>query len=106
MDHWRGIHPRRHPFFIFTITGFAFRNWWALFILIPSAGSFLTAYRLFVTNDRKLTAASRGPLIGGIILLLVALIFLLDLNWGTMWPIFLIVIGAGIMLGTFGGKKK
>jgi hypothetical protein len=41
-----------------------------------------------------------------VILLLLALIFLLDLNWGTIWPIFLIVVGAGVMLGAFGGKRK
>jgi hypothetical protein len=92
--------------FIFTLTGFALHNWWALFILIPAGGSLLTAHRIYVTNDRKLTAASRGSLIGGAILLLVTLIFLLELPWDKTWPIFLILVGVGVLIGAFGGRKS
>jgi hypothetical protein len=53
-----------------------------------------------MANDRKLTPVVRGPLVGGVILLL------LDLDRGAIRPIFPIVRGAGVMLGAFGGKRN
>jgi hypothetical protein len=38
-----------------------------------------------------------GPLIGGLVLVALALIFLLDLPIGQLWPIFLIIAGVGLL---------
>ena len=46
-------------------------NWWALFILIPALGSLANVWRIYQAQGR-LTAAARGPLIGGLVLLLVS----------------------------------
>ncbi len=73
-------------------------NWWALFILIPAVGSFSTAYRMYRGNGGHMTEAVRGPLIGGLILTTVTLVFLLGLSWGVIWPVFLIIIGVGALL--------
>ncbi len=85
-------------FIIGNVTGFQFRNWWALFILIPAFGSLGTAYSMFKKNGGRFTAASRGPLVGGLILLFITAIFIFDLNWGAMWPVLLIIAGVGLLL--------
>jgi len=72
-------------------------NWWALFILIPAVGSLANAWRMYQAQGR-LTAAMRGPLVGGFALLLVTTILLFDLDWGTMWPLFLIIVGVGALI--------
>jgi hypothetical protein len=40
----------------------------------------------------------RGTLTGGLMLLLVTIIFLFNLDWGKVWPLFLIIIGLGALL--------
>ncbi len=74
-------------------------NWWALFILIPALANFATAYNLY-RRDGRLTGAVYGALTGGLILLLVASVFLLGFDWGMVWPVFLILIGLGILVST------
>lgn len=83
-------------FLLQNISGINLGNWWALFILIPALGSLATAWRIYQTHGR-LTAAARGPLVGGFILLLVAVIFLFNLDWGKVWPLFLIIAGLGAL---------
>ncbi len=73
------------------------QNWWALFILIPAVGALTTAWNMY-RIDGRLTAASRGSLIGGIILLMVTITFLFGLNWALIWPLLLILGGAGLLL--------
>jgi multidrug transporter EmrE-like cation transporter len=83
-------------FLLQNISGINLGNWWALFILIPALGSLATAWRIYRTHGR-LTSAARGPLVGGVILLLVAAIFLFNLDWGKVWPLFLIIAGVGAL---------
>jgi hypothetical protein len=89
-------------FLIQNVSGLRLEHWWAIFILIPAFGSFAAAWRVYQTHGR-LAAAARGPLIGGLVLLLVALIFLFGLDWGRIWPLFLIIAGIGALLGTLFG---
>ncbi len=72
-------------------------NWWALFILIPALGSLVRVWQIYQTEG-QLTAAARGPLIGGLVMLLITAIFLFNLNWGAMWPVFLIIAGISVLL--------
>lgn len=74
-----------------------FENWWAIFILIPALASLGNAWRSYQVQGH-LTGEVIGSLIGGCTLLLVALVFLLQLNWGAIWPVFLILAGLGILL--------
>jgi cytoskeletal protein CcmA (bactofilin family) len=78
------------------LTDLHLRNWWALFILIPALSSLVTAWRIFRAQGRL--GAARGPLVGGAVLLLVVIIFVFNLSWGTMWPLFLIIIGVGALI--------
>ena len=76
---------------------FDLENWWALLILIPAVGSLADVWRSFRAEGR-LSAAARGPLVAGVALLLVTAIFLFDLSWGTLWPLFVIIFGVGVLV--------
>ncbi len=78
-------------------TGWVPGNWWALFILIPAVAS-LNQARLLYQQSGTLTPAMRGPLTGGLVLLLVALVFLFGLSWTLFWPAVLVVVGVGMLL--------
>jgi hypothetical protein len=63
-------------------------------------------WRIYQSNGR-LTSAARGPLIGGLTTLTVALVFLLGLDWGKIWPVFLIIAGVGALLSAlFTGEAE
>ncbi len=80
-----------------TIGALAFENWWALFILLPAAGSFGAAWRSFAI-DGQFTGRVIGSMIAGIgfIVLTVVFLFNLDLTW--IGPVLLIVFGIGILV--------
>ncbi len=73
-------------------------NWWALFILLGTAGAWGSAWRIYQNNGRRVTPAVTGAFIGGLFPLAVALIFLFDLSWGTLWPVFLIIAGVAVLV--------
>jgi hypothetical protein len=85
-------------FLLQNLAGVSFGNWWALFILIPAAWSFWRAWMLY-HEDQHITHRVANAVYGGLFPFLVAMIFLLNLNWGKIWPIFLIVLGIGSMFG-------
>lgn len=87
-------------FLLSNVTGFHLNNWWALFILIPAFGSFNEAWRNYQRHGR-FTRSSRNSLLWGIIISLVAFTFLLNLDWGLIWPVFLIIGGLGALMGAW-----
>ncbi|HMN86804.1 MAG TPA: hypothetical protein PKA74_12545 [Bauldia sp.] len=85
--------------FLFQNLGYAVPgNWWALFILIPAVFAFGHAWRLY-TAAGGFTGAMTGPLITGVVLVALTVMFLLDLdvNWNLVWPIVLILIGVAAL---------
>ncbi|MCA9920750.1 MAG: hypothetical protein KC419_04295 [Anaerolineales bacterium] len=85
-------------FLISNTTDFHLDNWWALFILIPAFSNFGSALNNYRNNGR-LTRSGRGSVTGGLILSLIASVFLFDLDWGYVWPLFLIIGGLSALLG-------
>ena len=79
------------------LPGVNLTNWWAVFILIPALYNLNQAMRSYRRNGR-LTRGGRSALVGGLLLLVVSLIFLLGLDWGVVWPVFIIIAGLGILL--------
>jgi hypothetical protein len=78
--------------FLLQNTGiFTLANWWALFILIPALGAFGNAWSQYREAGR-FDSQARGSLIGGLLLSIVAGTFLFGLDWGRVWPVFLIVV--------------
>jgi hypothetical protein len=73
-------------------------NWWALFILLPAFGAFVTAWETYRNNGR-LTRGGAGSLAVGGLLTILALAFLLNLNVDLFWPL-LLIVGGLVLLGT------
>lgn len=73
-------------------------HWWALFLLIPAVFTGGTAWTQYRNSGRRLTAAVSRSLTTSLILVAVATIFLLNLNWATVWPVFLIIGGVATLL--------
>jgi hypothetical protein len=80
-------------------------NWWALFILIPAVAAFGAAWRVYQQAGR-LTPEAMGLVTGGLVPLTVALIFLLNFDFGAAWPVLLLVIGAGMLLRSVGSTEN
>jgi len=71
------------------------RNWWALFILIPV---FFTLERGYASLRAGRNAEALGQLMGGLVLVALVVIFLFDLEFGQLWPIFLIIGGITLLI--------
>lgn len=73
-------------------------NWWSLFIFIPGIALLargVAAYRQF----GYLTQQARASITGGTITTFVGSIFLFNLDWGKVWPVFIIIPGIFMLLG-------
>lgn len=90
-------------FLLRNYAGLEIGNWWALFILIPAGGAFAAAWSAWRASMHP--AAVTGPLVGGLVMLTVAAIFLLDLQWSRIWPVFLILFGIGALLPSVLGRR-
>jgi len=69
-------------------------NWWALFILIPV---FLMLERGYASIQAGRSAEAIGQLTGALVLVALIVIFLFDLPFGQLWPIFLIIGGLSLL---------
>lgn len=72
-------------------------NWWALFFLIPIVATLASLVRKLQISGGRITRDIYGHLVGILVLGLLMTIFLLDLNWGKVWPAFLIIAGLGAL---------
>jgi hypothetical protein len=87
--------------FLLQRTGtFSLHNWWALFILIPTFSAFASAIRMW-QRDGMFHFGVWSTFYGGIFPLVVALMFLLELDWGVYWPLFVIIGGFGSLINGF-----
>lgn len=75
------------------------RHWWALFLLIPAFGSFASAWSMYQSAGSA-TAPVRGAFVGGCILVLLTVLFLIDFEWGKYWPVILILLGIAVLGGS------
>ena len=61
----------------------------------------LVAAARFYRADNTLSGRAIGPLIGGLIMLGLALAVFFGMNWGLFWPLVLIVVGVAIVSRRF-----
>ncbi len=87
-------------FLFANLTDVRFDNWWAFFILIPAFSNIGSAIRNYQRNGR-LTHSGRGAMTRGLMMALVAAVFLFNLSWGDIWPFFLIVGGVSALIGNW-----
>ena len=78
-------------------------NWWALFILFPTFGTLTRAYNRYrSTNDVFEQGVMIPALVGLFMLFLFVSLFAgdaIDLHLRVYWPIILILLGLGLILG-------
>ena len=80
------------------LTGFYLDNWWAIFILIPAADNFsrgITSLR----REGKLSRSARKHFFWSLFFVLLSAAFLISLNFGILWPVFIILAGIGVLFG-------
>jgi ABC-type multidrug transport system fused ATPase/permease subunit len=73
-----------------------FANWWALFILIPAFWAYVAAWDSY-QDGKRLTRRAAASLTVGILLTILALLFLLNVASGFVWPALLIVGGLALV---------
>ncbi|MDE2023020.1 MAG: hypothetical protein KGJ18_02305 [Gammaproteobacteria bacterium] len=69
-----------------------YRNWWALFILIGAVGPLSYALHRY-REKRRFDGGVLHSLISAAAVIVLALMFLLDLDWARWWPVFIIIGG-------------
>ena len=78
-------------------------NWWGLLILFPAFGTLASAYNSYrSTNDLFEMPVMIPALVGLFMLLLLVSLFVgdaINLNLRVYWPIILIVLGLGLIIG-------
>ena len=75
----------------------ALGNWWALFLLIPAVMLLANAWARYQAQG-AFTRSVAVMVAEALFPLLIALIFLFDLDWRQIWPAFIIVAGLGGLL--------
>lgn len=78
-------------------------NWWALLILFPSLGTLATAYNRYRSTNDLFDMGVMIPALVGLFMLLLLVSLLggdaIDLKLRVYWPIILIVLGFGLIIG-------
>lgn len=78
-------------------------NWWALLILFPAFGALISAYNRYRSTNDVFEMGSMVPALVGLFMLVlfVSLLFgnAINLNLKVYWPIILVVLGLGMIIG-------
>jgi hypothetical protein len=78
-------------------------NWWALLILFPAFGALTSAYTRYRSTDDLFDMGVMIPALVGLFMLVMSVSMLIsgavDLRVRVYWPVILIVLGLGMILG-------
>jgi drug/metabolite transporter (DMT)-like permease len=78
-------------------------NWWALLILFPAFGTLNSAYNRYRSTNDLFEMRVMIPALVGLFMLLLSVSLLvgdaINLNLRVYWPIILIVLGLGLIIG-------
>lgn len=80
-------------------------NWWALFILIPAFSALGAAWTHYRNNGGHFSPAMTGSLVTGVLLTLLSTAFLFGLNFGMVWPVFMILGGLSILFASMAERS-
>lgn len=75
---------------------FEFHNWWAWLILVAAVAPLTRAIEVYRANGKLDRAVAHHLLVAGAVAV-VATLFLLDLDWGRWWPLFVILGGLSML---------
>ncbi|HXS74451.1 MAG TPA: hypothetical protein VN725_10480 [Rhodanobacteraceae bacterium] len=76
---------------------FEFHNWWAWLILVAAIAPLTRAVELYRASSRVDGPVIHHLFVAGAVIT-VAVLFLLELDWGRWWPLF-VIFGGCAMLG-------
>ena len=78
-------------------------NWWAFLVLFPAFGTLTSAYNRYRSTNDVFEMGVMIPALVGLFMLLMSVSLLLsnaiDFNLRVYWPIILIVLGLGLIIG-------
>ena len=83
-------------FLIGNLTGLALENWWSLVLLIPLGSLAVKLWQ----SARRDGFPNGGLIVGFLGILTVMIFFLFAIDWTVGWPVFLLIGGIAILLGT------
>jgi drug/metabolite transporter (DMT)-like permease len=79
-------------------------NWWAFLILFPCFGALGSAYSRYRSTNDLFEMGVMIPALVGLFMLLLSVSLLvgnvIDLNLRVYWPVILIVLGLGLIIGS------
>ena len=74
-------------------------HWWAYFLLIPISILVADIIHRRKMNNGKLPHGAVGQLIGVFAMAAVMAVFIFDLRFHEVWPVFIILAGVAVLLG-------
>ena len=89
--------------FLLSVLQVSLDNWWALFILMPALVLFGIGRAIPRGENGRFSLPSRLFFASGLVVLVVAVMFLLNLDWSVWWPLMIVAPGAALMV--VGGKS-
>lgn len=83
-------------------------NWWAIFILFPALAIGNDAWRRYQANGERADREVRNKAVIAALLGILALSLMFDLNFnfGSLWPLFLIIAGIAVLFGLIGPGRE
>jgi hypothetical protein len=75
---------------------FEFHNWWAWLILVAAIAPLTRAYELYRAGGKLDGMVAHHLFVAGAIIV-VAVLFLMDLDWARWWPLFVILGGLSML---------
>jgi len=81
-------------------------NWWALFLLLPAVGTLSAAFGAYRHSGDFWSLEVIIPFLFGMFFLGLTAVFLFGLNFGLLWPLFLIAAGLLLLVGTLFGHAS
>jgi len=89
--------------FMLQSAGIMVGNWWTVFIYIPAGVSFYNTFRAW-RRDGRFSASASGSFTGALLLSTVATLLLFD-AMTVWWPMILVAIGTGLIVGNVLGRR-
>ncbi len=85
-------------FFVSAVFGFRLENWWALFILMPALVMFGGGWALPRQDNGRFSLGSRFFFASGLVVSVVAGMFLLNMDWSVWWPLMIAAPGFSLLV--------
>ncbi len=101
-----GIYFLLQTFGLLNVFRFLPGNMWSLLLLIPTGLLAYNAWQVYQANGQQLNREVRSKAIGAGVLAILFLVSFWNLDWGKVWPVFLIVGGLAVLFGAVGSRRE